>query len=65
MNYKSITSSSGGSAPQWKDDQPLQGPQSSTAEAAAPNRTGPSGGAKQWDDCRCDGDKAAPKHHSI
>ena len=37
MNYKNIKSSQGGKGgPQYKDDQPLQGPQSSTAEAAAP-----------------------------
>jgi hypothetical protein len=65
MNYASIKSSDGGKGgPQYKDDQPLQGPLGSCAEAAAPKRTGPSGGAKQW------GNKEQPfakakKHYSI
>jgi hypothetical protein len=49
MDYAKIKSSDGGKGgPQYKDDQPLQGPQGSCAEAAAPNRSGPSGGASQW-----------------
>ena len=36
MNYASIKSSDGGKGgPQYKDDQPLQGPLGSCAEAAA------------------------------
>ncbi len=68
MDYKRIKSNQGGhGGPQYKDDQPLQGPQGSTAEAAAPNRTGPSGGASQWGTggsiCKTSG--SVPKHKSI
>ena len=68
MNYSSIKSSDGGTAPHNMDTpQPLQGPLGSTAEAAAPNRSGPSGGAKQFGDggsmCKTSG--SVPKHKSI
>lgn len=67
MDYAKIKSTEGGKGgPQYKDDQPLQGPQGSTAEAAAPNRTGPSGGASQWGTGGNVGTTGkVPKHRSI